>query len=204
MPAHRNDRERNRIYEQAIRLFLERGYANTAYKDIAAACGTTKSTVQHYFPKKELLAERYFREKIDEFVSRAHSVLPENGSSLDLLTCIGLIHFDFLLNDQRGMRLCADLLENRSLTNKILGEEFQCAEKFIKGNEPRNTTMKAQFFIALGGAHDLIYRTLHSGEKLAASTVEYATMLALWLPMGLSVAEIDTALRNAQELTGIQ
>jgi len=204
MPALRNDKERNRIYDQAIRLFMEHGYAKTTYKDIANACDTTKSMVQHYFPKKELMVERFFHEKLDEFLNQAQSAVTVDHSLLDLLTCVGLFQYDFLLNSPQAKLFCADLLENRSLTNKIILEEFQWASERIQDSTPAGTTMRAQFIIALAGAFDLMHLAFQRGEQLTASQVQHAAMLALWLPMGLSADEVAQALRNAQELTGIQ
>ena len=204
MPAPRNDKERSRIYEQAIVLFMERGYAKTTYRDIADACGTTKSMVQHYFPKKEQMAERFFREKLDGFMVRAQAMMPAGHTVFDLLTCVGLLHYDFLLNDSCAALFCADLLESRALTNKVILEELRWAAERVQDTTPSGVTMEAQFVVALGGAYDLMHKSLLCGEQLNASTVQLAAMLAFWLPMGVSVSEIYAALRSAQEITGIQ
>ena len=54
MAAPRNDEERARLYAAAMRLFGEKGYVATSYQDIADACDTSKSVVQHYYPRKEM------------------------------------------------------------------------------------------------------------------------------------------------------
>jgi AcrR family transcriptional regulator len=43
----------NELLEAALRIFAERGYANTRLEDIAAAVGVTKGTIYHYFETKE-------------------------------------------------------------------------------------------------------------------------------------------------------
>lgn len=204
MPAPRNDKERDRIYEQAIALFMQRGYAKTAYKDIAAACDTTKSMVQHYFPKKEMLAERFFHEKLDGFLAQAESLMPASYSQLDLLTCVGLLHYGFILDDPQASLLCADVLESRSLTNKIIGEEYLWAEEMLHDATPEGTSMKAQFAVALGGAYDLMYRARAAGEHPAPSSIQLAAMLAFWLPMGMTAKDVSDSVRRARELTGIR
>ena len=204
MPGVRNEKERNRIFDQAVRLFMDKGYTKTTYKDIAEACGTTKSMVQHYFPKKEMIAERFFREKLDDFQAQATSVMSANNSLLDLLTCVGLLHYDYILNDARAALFCADLLENRALTNNILMEEYRWAAERIRDTAPEGASMRAQFLVALGGAYDLMYQARTSGEALSAGSVQFSTMLAFWLPLGLSLAEIQAALRRAQEMTGVR
>ena len=47
----------NEIYEQAIRLFAERGFAGTSLQDIADALGITRPALYYYVKSKdELLA----------------------------------------------------------------------------------------------------------------------------------------------------
>jgi AcrR family transcriptional regulator len=43
----------NELLDAALRIFAERGYANTRLEDIAAAVGVTKGTIYHYFETKE-------------------------------------------------------------------------------------------------------------------------------------------------------
>jgi AcrR family transcriptional regulator len=46
------------LLEAALRIFAERGYANTRLEDVAAAVGVTKGTIYHYFSTKEELLLR--------------------------------------------------------------------------------------------------------------------------------------------------
>jgi AcrR family transcriptional regulator len=48
----------NELLEAALRIFAERGYANTRLEDIAAAVGVTKGTIYHYFETKEDLLRK--------------------------------------------------------------------------------------------------------------------------------------------------
>lgn len=43
------------VLDQALALFLERGYENVSLNDILAASGTSKGAFYHYFPSKEAL-----------------------------------------------------------------------------------------------------------------------------------------------------
>jgi AcrR family transcriptional regulator len=49
----RPDERPSELLEAALRIFAERGYANTRLEDIAAAVGVTKGTIYHYFATKE-------------------------------------------------------------------------------------------------------------------------------------------------------
>ena len=42
-----------RIYEEALRLFAERGYHGTSVREIADACGIKPSSIYAHFPSKE-------------------------------------------------------------------------------------------------------------------------------------------------------
>jgi AcrR family transcriptional regulator len=54
----RPDERPNELLEAALRIFAERGYANTRLEDIAAAVGVTKGTIYHYFETKEDLLSK--------------------------------------------------------------------------------------------------------------------------------------------------
>jgi AcrR family transcriptional regulator len=54
----RPDERPTELLEAALRIFAERGYANTRLEDIATAVGVTKGTIYHYFTAKEDLLLR--------------------------------------------------------------------------------------------------------------------------------------------------
>jgi len=54
----RPDDRPNELLEAALRIFAERGYANTRLEDVAASVGVTKGTIYHYFATKEELLFR--------------------------------------------------------------------------------------------------------------------------------------------------
>jgi AcrR family transcriptional regulator len=54
----RPDERPNELLDAALRIFAERGYANTRLEDIAAAVGVTKGTIYHYFETKEDLLRK--------------------------------------------------------------------------------------------------------------------------------------------------
>jgi AcrR family transcriptional regulator len=49
------DVRRAEVLDQALALFLERGYENVSLNDLLAATGTAKGAFYHYFPSKEAL-----------------------------------------------------------------------------------------------------------------------------------------------------
>jgi TetR/AcrR family transcriptional regulator, cholesterol catabolism regulator len=49
------DVRRGEVLDQALALFLERGYENVSLNDLLAIAGTSKGAFYHYFPSKEAL-----------------------------------------------------------------------------------------------------------------------------------------------------
>jgi len=52
---------RDTIFEQALELFSEKGYAGASMRELAKRCGTTPSNLYNYFPSKEDLLQEVFR-----------------------------------------------------------------------------------------------------------------------------------------------
>jgi TetR/AcrR family transcriptional regulator len=50
-----HDLKRRAILDRCARLFAERGYARTSMSEIAAACGSSKALLYHYYANKEQL-----------------------------------------------------------------------------------------------------------------------------------------------------
>jgi len=69
-----------RLVEEALRLFAEKGFEGTSVQDVVAAAGVTKGAMYHYFSSKDdLLAEIYarvLREQLDRLQAFASSAAP--------------------------------------------------------------------------------------------------------------------------------
>ncbi|MGL4744863.1 MAG: TetR family transcriptional regulator, partial [Dermatophilaceae bacterium] len=75
---------RQRIYDEAVRLFADRGYGATTVADIAEAADIAPRTFFTYFPTKEAL----LFERLDVLVTRLEQVLadrPHRGTALEEL-----------------------------------------------------------------------------------------------------------------------
>jgi len=55
--ARRRRETHSRIFDAALRLFAERGYANTPVEEITEAADVAKGTFFNYFPTKEAILE---------------------------------------------------------------------------------------------------------------------------------------------------
>ncbi|MFC4857774.1 TetR family transcriptional regulator [Actinophytocola glycyrrhizae] len=120
---------RQRLQEQALRLFTERGYEATTVEQIAAAAGVSHMTFFRYFPTKEdvVLSDSYDpllvaairgRHRAEHPVTRIHAAVRES------LTAIYAADRDALLARVRlALRtpaLRARLWENQFATRDLL------------------------------------------------------------------------------------
>ena len=102
MPAdtdHDAPSRRRLIIDEAICLFLEKGYAATSMSQLAAACGIQKASLYHHFPSKEALfvacATDGFEEAIRELEAiRADASLDDDERFRRTLDTIYRINID--------------------------------------------------------------------------------------------------------------
>lgn len=74
MPRHPFADTRHRIEDAAIRLFVERGIAETSVRDIARAVGLSEGALYRHFTGKDELVWRLFEHHYLEFATRLSSL----------------------------------------------------------------------------------------------------------------------------------
>ncbi|NTX14939.1 TetR/AcrR family transcriptional regulator [Myxococcus sp. CA056] len=79
---------RKRILTEGTRLFAERGFAGTSFRDVANAAGVSVSLIQHHFGTKESLYAIVKAHAVEDS-ARAHAPAPDDDG-LGLLTEEGL------------------------------------------------------------------------------------------------------------------
>jgi AcrR family transcriptional regulator len=70
----RRDLVANEIYDQATRLFAERGFAGTSFQDIADAVGLTRPALYYYVKSKEELLEKLVAEITEGSATRINAI----------------------------------------------------------------------------------------------------------------------------------
>ena len=202
MAAPKNDEERERIYRAAIELFRTRGFGKTSYAGIAEACDTSKSMVQHYFPKKELFIERYFSQLLEELNARALSLADDPDDTLEVFCLMGLLHFSQLLDDEDMRALSEDIVESRALTSGIVSAERTWAAERLP--ERRGTVTAADALtVSLGGAYELIYQGGQSGRKPSPDYVERAAIVPFALTMGFDRERTEETIERCERKLGL-
>jgi AcrR family transcriptional regulator len=73
------------IYEQAARLFAERGYAGTTPQDIADAAGVSRQGLYYYVRSKEEILQRLVSDMATEAANRMQAVVAEEIDSREKL-----------------------------------------------------------------------------------------------------------------------
>lgn len=63
------------VFDAAIRLFLERGYAEVGLGDIAAAVGLKRTSLYRYFPDKAHILARWLRRELDAEAATSAALL---------------------------------------------------------------------------------------------------------------------------------
>ncbi|WP_313404537.1 TetR/AcrR family transcriptional regulator [Aeromicrobium sp.] len=74
-PSVRRELVEQRIFDEATRLFAERGFAGTGFQDIADAVGLTRPALYHYFPSKDDLLARIVVGSTDDSAREMEAVL---------------------------------------------------------------------------------------------------------------------------------
>ena len=83
----KSEKNRNLIYNCAIRLFREHGYQKVSVEDIVEASGTSVGTLYHYFKSKDelpvLFLTTYLQQSFDEYEERV--LVPNQESDVPVL-----------------------------------------------------------------------------------------------------------------------
>lgn len=183
MAAPRNDDERKRLYDEAMRLFGEHGYMKTTYSDIAHACGVSKSFVQHYFPKKELFVSAFFGQHLEDLL--AHVAKEDAADPWRMFCSVGLRHFDFILNDASMRQFNDDVIASRELTSVIVQVERDWAARYLAGQPRGLVSTEDALTCALGGAYELIFQGRRCGAVLSPEYVEEAAFFSFAFLLGV-------------------
>lgn len=80
----------DRLLEQALNLFAERGYNAVSFADLAACVGVKKATVHHHFPTKEDLAMHVMAKFTEDHLAALGDIRRKHNCAADVLA-------DFLL-----------------------------------------------------------------------------------------------------------
>jgi AcrR family transcriptional regulator len=135
--ARKKAQTRRRLQEQALRLFVERGFEATTVEQIAAAAGVSHMTFFRYFPTKEdaVLSDSYDpllvaaireRPRTEHPVTRIHTAVREGLAAIYMLDRDALLVRTRLALRTPALR--ARLWENQFATRDLLAGALEDGE----------------------------------------------------------------------------
>ena len=102
------DATRARILEAAFGLFVQKGFAGTAMREIAEASGVTKSLIHHHFGSKEALWEDVKEQAFAAYVEEQVAELNQASRPDRRLLHDGVVkYFSYLRDNPSVVRLLA-------------------------------------------------------------------------------------------------
>ena len=170
MGRPRNIEEVERLRDTAFELFAVKGLDATSYSDIAKNAYVTKSHVQHYFPKKEILVT-LFVERSMEAVLKIARELPEFEAMdpLSKLVYVDYIQYYYAMYNEKMFRMSMDILLERSVTQAVIdaGIEFDLLHlmKYDEVSHPDELEDVLRF--QYGGIYDRLYDCKSKGSDFS-------------------------------------
>lgn len=95
MPAAKGD-TRQLIIDTALRLFEERGYADTTMRAIASEAGLAPSNAYYWFRSKDELVQAFYLAIQEQHRARAAEVLASGGTVVDRLRAVEHAYLDVI------------------------------------------------------------------------------------------------------------
>lgn len=168
MPRRRNEETVAKIMDASWMLFNEKGYAGTSYSDISAATGITRSLVQRYFPKKELLAQKNLARLRYCADMRARPFLSEGEDTVAWEYVTGQIYISALLSCEESRRLSCDVMRDRSTTSKIILSDARWSMRRLqdRANDDIDEQLLQDVTVVMGGLYEIIFYSATTGRPI--------------------------------------
>jgi AcrR family transcriptional regulator len=112
--------KRERILEEAVKLFYERGFSGTTLDDIAAKLGVTKPFIYTHFRSKVELLEAICRPTIEKSLAAIADAAEQHGSAPERLFN-GVVNFTKVVL-QRQANIAVYFREEKNLSEAGLGD----------------------------------------------------------------------------------
>ncbi|MCD6725807.1 MAG: TetR/AcrR family transcriptional regulator [Solirubrobacteraceae bacterium] len=91
------------VFEAAMRLFLERGYADVSLADIAAEVGLARNSLYRYFPDKAHILVEWLRRELPIQAARSRERLTGDGPPPERIKRWALDQLDYARRPEHGL-----------------------------------------------------------------------------------------------------
>lgn len=185
MARHRNEETIASAQAAAQAIMLEAGYEAASYTAIAERSSIARTTVQHYFPRKEEFATSLMTRIAAIAQERARTIAPEGESLLAVYYLTVQISYGVFYLTEGTRRFLFDLTVSRDLQHAAAPDYIKGAMEVLPlGAISDRDLFDLQF--AIGGIYEMHYLFLTRGEtpELAALGKHFVRVLARVLEMG--------------------
>lgn len=78
-------RQEQRVFDTAIELFMQHGYASVSFGEIAEAVGLARNSLYRYFPSKADILTRWFHRELERRLERSAQILDRDQPAMELI-----------------------------------------------------------------------------------------------------------------------
>ncbi|MFP5406159.1 MAG: TetR family transcriptional regulator [Gammaproteobacteria bacterium] len=122
------DAQRDRILSEAVRSFAETGYASASMSALAAACGTSKARLYHYYPSKEAI----LFDSLDRYTARLEEIVEqERARALSPREALRALLRAFLAEYEHSRAWHVALLNDTKFLDESHRERIRVRERHI-------------------------------------------------------------------------
>lgn len=181
-------RTREAIQDHALRLYREKGYANTTLEEVAAAAEVSPSTLFRYFPTKPdtVLFDRVDPVFLEKFLAEPAELSPLEAGRNALLAVLADTEQDMAVLETTRMKLIATVPELRAaVAQKVETDLPQFIEAVARrtGREPADPRVRYWSGAVAGVAVMAYLRAIENGEDIYAVVDEALEFLANGMPL---------------------
>jgi TetR/AcrR family transcriptional regulator len=101
---------RIRLFDAAVKLFSEKGYANTSVREIVELAGVSKPILYYYFKSKEGIFHSIMDYALRQQEQMLAEVLKRSGTVMDRLIYLYRIMYQALMEDRNLFKLIHNLI----------------------------------------------------------------------------------------------
>ena len=191
---------RQRIVDEATRLFADQGYEVTSIADIQIACGLTggSGALYKHFPSKRALLEEIVRQHLAGMADTSQQTPQLSDDPREVLGAIGKLVWERMSHDRDSLRIVfreldrfPDLLEQ--MWSSVLGDVYATATAWIRGGiaEGRMAVADPEATAAVLMASLTYYPILHALTGHTPGDVGEDGFLTAWVDHAARTLGID-------------
>lgn len=171
MPKRRKEAVERSVLVAAWDLFMEKGYQSTSYTDLAERSGVSRSLVQYYFPKKDLLARRCAKAIVIASQNVASAEMKQPRSQVGSAYVTSQVLLATLLMTAGSRQFLFDLLRDRDLEQQLIIQDYQLSHRAFAVADDEQARIPDKVIMVAGGLGELVYSYLTRGEVPEISSI---------------------------------